>query len=149
MFGERLRLQFYTMHKGVAEEPEQASYKWDGARYAHASGGMRDIRAFSVHPFEGDNFIVQSVAGKRPHITEYAVATKLTDGVYQVIAVDEDDADPPIRTAHCKITDDSGCRVQTREQLFALAHATTARRKGEGGLVIRLSDGAQKPSRQR
>lgn len=149
VFGERLHLQFYTLHNGTAEEPEQATYKWDGTRYVHSGGGMRDIRAFTVHPFEADNYIVQSVAAKRPNIIEYAVATKLTDGVHQVIAIDEDDTDVATRAELCKKTDDSGCRIQTREQLITFARATSARRKGEGGLVIRLADGAQKPSNRR
>ena len=108
---------------------------------------MRDVTAFSVHPFEGNAFIVQSAAAKRPRIIEYAVASKLTVGVYQVIAINEDDADASIRAAQCKKTSDSGCRIETREQLFALARATVARRKGEGGLVIRLADGVQRPPR--
>jgi hypothetical protein len=138
LFGTPLRLQFYTLHKGSAQEPEQATYQWNGARYTHIGGGMRDISDFSVHPFEGDNFIVQSVAAKRPRITEYALAHKLAEGVYQVIAIDEDDADVQSRAAHCKKADDSGCRIEKREQLFAFARATAARRKGEGGLVLRL-----------
>jgi hypothetical protein len=147
--GERLRLQFYSLHNGYANEPEQAAYKWDGASYVRAGGGMSDVTAFSVHPFESSTFIVQSAAAKRPRITEYAVASKLTEGVYQVVAIDEDDADPPARAAHCKKTDDSGCRIETRAQLFAFARATLVRRKGEGGLVIRLSDSMKKPPRQR
>ena len=149
LLGERVRLQFYTLRKGFAEEPEQANYKWNRGRYVHTSGGLRDVSAFSVHPFEGDSFIIQSVAVKRPRITEYAVGFKLTDGVFQVIGIDEDDADAATRSAHCKKVHHSSCRIETREQLFALARATAARRKGEGGLVIRLADGAQKPPQRR
>lgn len=149
LLGERVRLQFYTLRKGFAEEPEQASYRWDGGRYVHTGGGMRDVSAFSAHPFEGDSLIMQGTSAKRPRIAEYAVAFKLTDGVYQAIGIDEDDADAATRAAHCKKTDDSGCRIETREHLFAFARATVARRKGEGGLVIRLADGAQNPPRRR
>jgi hypothetical protein len=139
VFGDRVRLQFYSLSKGVADEPEQATYRWKDTRYVRTGGGMRDVRDFSVHPFES-NFILQSSAAKRPRVTEYAVAFRLTDGVYQVIGIDEDDADAATRAAHCKKTNDSACRIETREQLFAFARATAARRKGEGGLVIRLAD---------
>jgi hypothetical protein len=39
------------------------------------------------------------------------------------------------------------CRIETREQLFAFARATAARRKTDGGLAIRLPDDmrARKP----
>ena len=68
LFGTVIRLQFYTLRKGFADEPEQASFKWDGERYVHASGGMPDITAFTVHRLEGRAYIVQSVAAKRPNI---------------------------------------------------------------------------------
>ena len=149
LLGERVRLQFYTLRKGFAEEPEQANYRWDHGRYVHTGGGLRDVSAFSVHPFEGNSFIIQSIAAKRPRIIEYAVGFRLTDGVFQAIGIDEDDADAATRSAHCKKTDDSSCRIETREQLFAFARATAAQRKGEGGLIIRLADGAQKSPRRR
>ena len=147
MFGEQLRLQFYSLRKGFADEPEQATYKWDGAKYARTGGGMSDIGSFSVHPFEGGNLIVQSAAAKRPQIMEYAVARRLTDGVYQVIAIDEDDAGKAMRARYCKRAGDSHCRIETRKHLYAFARATAERRKGQGGLVLRLADGVSGSSR--
>jgi len=147
LFGQQLRLQFYTLHNGAADEPEQANYKWDGTQYAHAGGGMDDVGSFSVHPFEGANFIVQTAAAKRPGVFEYAVAHRLADGVYQVIAIDEDDASPAVRTRYCGRTNELRCRIDTRKQLFAFARATAQRRKGQGGLVLRLADGVPEPSR--
>ncbi|HEY6861159.1 MAG TPA: hypothetical protein VI358_15405 [Pseudolabrys sp.] len=135
-----MRLQFYTLHKGFADEPEQASFKWDGARYVHAGGGMSDVTAFTAHPFEASSYIIQSTAAKRPHIVEYAVAHRLAEGVYQVTAIDEDDANRATRSRNCKRADDSHCRVVTRKQLFVFARATAARHKGEGGLVLRLAN---------
>jgi hypothetical protein len=146
-FGQQLRLQFYTLHNGAADEPEQATYKWDGTQYAHASGGMDDVGSFSVHPFDGANFIVQTAAAKRPGVFEYAVAHRLADGVYQVIAIDEDDASPTARARYCRRTSEAGCRIETRKQLFAFARATVQRRKGQGGLVLRLADGVPEPPR--
>src|SRR5262249_3790928 len=125
------------------------SYKWNQGHYVHTGGGLRDVSAFSVHAFEGNSLLIQSTSVKRPRITEYAIGFKLTDGVFQVVGIDEDDADSATRSAHCKRTNDSSCRIDTREQLFAFARATAARRKGEGGLVIRLADGAQKSPHQR
>lgn len=147
LFGERLRLQFYTLHKGFADEPDQASFKWDGARYIHAGGGMSDVAAFTAHPFEANSYIIQSAAAKRPHIFEYAVAHKLAEGVYQVIAIDEDDANRATRERNCKQTNDSHCRVVTRKQLFVFARATATRHTDEGGLVLRLANDDSEPRR--
>jgi hypothetical protein len=142
LFGTVIRLQFYTLRKGFADEPEQASFKWDGERYVHASGGMPDITAFTVHRLEGRAYIVQSVAAKRPNIIEYAVAHKLAEGVYQVTAIDQDDADGATRKRFCKQVDESYCRIAGRNELTAFARATDARQKNEGVLVLRLADDA-------
>ena len=144
LFGEQLRLQFYTLRHGVADEPEEASYKWDGARYAHASGRMEDVNAFTVHQVAGDILIVQSFSTRRPQIVEYAVARKLTDGVYQVAGIDEDDAPRLVRARLCRRKDDSHCRIETRTALLEFARATARQRKGQGGLVLHLAD---QPSR--
>jgi hypothetical protein len=151
-FGPRLKLQFYSLRNGFAREPEQASFTWNGALYAHAGGGMKDFSAFSVHPFEADDYIIQEVPAKRPRITEYALLHKIAEGAYQVVAIDEDDADEPTRAAFCgkgDKTDPSPCRIETREQLFAFARATAARQKADGGLVLRLPDGSEKPERRK
>ena len=106
---------------------------------------MSDVTAFTVHPFEANSYIIQSAAAKRPHIVEYAVAHKLAEGVYQVIAIDEDDANRATRERNCKQTNDSHCRVVTRKQLFVFARATATRHTDEGGLVLRLANDDSEP----
>jgi len=80
------------------------------------------------------------------------VLHKLAEGVYQVIAIDEADADEPTRAAYCgkgDKTDPSPCRIENRDQLFAFARATAARQKTEGGLVIRLPEDPERPARRK
>ncbi len=140
-FGPRLRVQLLTLRQGYAHDPVQATFTWNGALYEHAAGGMGDVSAFSVNPFENGDSIVQEVPRKHPRITEYALLHKIADGVYQVLAIDENDADEPTRAAYCgkgDAKDPSPCRITTREQLFAFARATAARRKQDGGLAILL-----------
>ena len=151
LFGPRLKLQLYGLRDGVARDPEQVMFTWNGALYARTGGGMKDVSAFSVHDFEGGDVIIQSVPAKKAGITEYAVMRKLVDGVYQVNVIDEDDADGPTRAALCSKGEkkDRSCRITTREQLFAFARATAARRKSDGGLAIRLIDGSEKPERRK
>jgi hypothetical protein len=143
LLGKDLKLQFYTLRKGFADEPEQASFRWDGERYVHTGGGMTDVTAFTVHRFEGRAYIVQSAAAKRPNIIEYAVAHELTEGVYQVTAIDEDDADGTTRARYCERVGDSHCRISSRKQLSAFARATDAKQKSGGGLVLRLATGTE------
>jgi hypothetical protein len=152
VFGPHLKLQLYSLRNGFAHEPEQVNFNWNGALYARTGGGMKDISAFSVHPFEAGDYIIQDVPAKRPRISEYALLHKIADGAYQVVAIDEDDADEPTRAAYCgkgDRADPSSCRIETREQLFAFARATAARQKTDGGLVLRLPDGSEKPERRK
>jgi hypothetical protein len=145
VLGQVLNLQLYTLRKGIAEEPEQVTYKWNGALYSHASGGMKDVGAFSVHPFEAGNDIIETMPSRPGKKTEYALLHKIASGAYLVIAIDEADADEAARTANCKHPDGATCRIETREQLFAFARATAARQKDEGGLALRLPDKPEKP----
>lgn len=149
VFGQRATFQLYGVRKGFGVDPERATYIWHGALYARASGGMKDVKAFSVHPFEGGDFIIQSVPTEQPRMTEYAILHKLMDGIFQIVAIDEDDADEATRTAYCGKGEknDRSCRIETRDQLFAFARATAARQKNDGGLVIRLPDGSDKRTR--
>lgn len=150
VFGPKLKLQLFTLRDGFARDPERVSYAWNGTYYVRTGGGMRDVRAFSAVPFEAGDFIIQTVPTNRAGGTDYAVLHKIADAVFQVIAIDEADADEATRAA-CKNTDGAACRIETREQLFAFARATAARKKDSGGLAIRLEDGAEKrePARQR
>ena len=147
VFGPRLKLQLYSLRKGYARDPERATYTWNGALYVKAGGGTHDVAAISVHPFEAGDYIIQSVPANKALNTEYAVLHKLADGVYLMIAVDEADADEATRAANCKHPGGAACRIETREQLFAFARATAARKRDDGGLVIRLPDGSDKPER--
>lgn len=143
VLGKDLQLQFYTLRKGFVDEPEQASFKWDGERYVHTGGGMKDVSVFTLHRFEGRTFIVQSAAARRPNTIEYAVARELTEGVYQVTAIDENDADATTRARYCGRVSNSHCRITTRKQLNAFARATDAKQKSGGGLVLRLATGSE------
>jgi hypothetical protein len=150
VFGPRLKLQLFTLREDFARDPERVTYAWNGTHYVRTGGGMRDVRAFSAVPFEAGDFIIQTVPVNRARGTEYAVLHRIADAVFQLVAIDEADADEATRAA-CKHTDGAACRIETRDQLFAFARATAARKKDSGGLAIRLEDGAErrKPSRQR
>jgi hypothetical protein len=148
-FGKILKLQLYGLSKGFARDPQSVSFKWNGHYYARASGGLRDVSGFTIHPFEGDDFIIQTVPAKPRSPTEFAIAHRLAEGVWQVVPINEADADAPTRDAYCK-SSKSACVIETRQQLLALARATAAQQKADGGLAIRLTDAADRtPPRRR
>ena len=143
LLGERLTLQLYGMRQGFAVEPEQVAYRWNGTHYVRTRGS-RSMNDFTVHAFEGGDFIVQTVPSGRSRKIEYALLHPLMDGVYYVVVIDEADADQATRSTQCDKSSDYACRVVTREQLFAFARATAARHKDNGGLAIRLRDGSKR-----
>lgn len=148
VFGPKLKLQLYGLRDGYARDPELVTFSWNGALYARTGGGMRDLGGFTVHAFDGGDYLLQTVPAKRTQPTEFAIAHKLAEGVWQVVPVDEADADEPTRVAFCQNAK-SACTIERRDQLFALARATAARRKDNGGLAIRLPDGGNRPPARR
>ncbi|MGA7972547.1 MAG: hypothetical protein WCA36_07050 [Pseudolabrys sp.] len=139
LLGQHLRLQTYSLDsKGVSDGPEQAEYVWKGSYYAHVSGGMKDVPGFTVHPFEHGDYIVQTRPSGSDKTVDYALLHPFVAGVYQAVAIDENDATAAVRAANCETTKGSSCRVETRAQLWALARATAARPKDRGGLAIKL-----------
>jgi hypothetical protein len=151
VFGPKLRLQLFTMRQGYVHDPEQAEFSWNGALYIHAGGGLRDVSAFTINPFENGDYIIEEVPARHPRITEYALLHPLADGVFQVLPIDEMDADEQTRATYCgkgTRADPSACRIESRAQLEAFARATAARRKLDGGLVLRLAEGPARIERR-
>jgi hypothetical protein len=138
LLGERLHLQFYALRDGVARDPEQATFVWRDGRYVRIAGSADDKGAFTLHAFEGADLIVQSMRPDKP--TEYAIARKLAEGTYLVVAVDETFADETARKNYCTIDPITACRVSTRDAVLAFARATAAKPLASGGLAVILGD---------
>jgi hypothetical protein len=147
VFGPKLKLQLYGLRDGYARDPEMVTFTWNGALYARTSGGLRDVAGFTAHSFESGDFIIQSVPVVSAKPIEFAIAHKLAGGVWQVIPIDEADADEATRTASCKKEDRVVCAIEGLDQLIAFARATAARRNDSGGLAIRLPDDGERRRR--
>jgi hypothetical protein len=151
-FGPKLRLQELTLQKGHAHDPQQVNFNWNGNLYANAGRSLREVSAFAIHPFEAGDYIIQRVPAKHAQATEYALLHRLAEGVWQLNAIDDADADQETRAAFCQKAGSFSCQIETREQLFAFARTTAARAHDDGALVVRLSDGseraAQRPARR-
>jgi hypothetical protein len=143
-FGKALKLQLYGLNKGFARDPQPVSFSWNGHHYVRSGGGLREVGGFTIHAFEGDDFVVQTVPAKPRSPTEFAIAHRLAEGVWQVVPIDEADADSATRDAFCRKSIKAGCVIETRQQLLAFARATAAQRKDDGGLAIRLPDAPER-----
>jgi hypothetical protein len=136
VFGERVRLHLYSLRDGRARQPEIGTFHWTGSRYVVPRWRLNELDAFTFHDFEGNDAIVQSFKAKGERVIEYALARKLADGVYLIVAIDENDADEATRTALCTKGKSFSCRIESSDQLFTFARATAAKPRQAGGLAV-------------
>jgi hypothetical protein len=144
LLGPQLHVTFYTLRDGhINEDNEEAIFNWNGRLYAHAAGALSEMAGFSVHPFDGANFIVQTVPVDRARGSDYALMhpVALAKDAYFVVAIDETDADEATRKANCGETSKHACRVSTQEQLWALARATAAHPHPSGLFAVNFTAG--------
>jgi hypothetical protein len=140
ILGDGAQLHLYDVQDGANRNPRTYQFQWAGKRYA-VRGRPVEVSDFTVHPYEGRDLIVQARAQRplRPYF--YALARKLADGVYFVTAIDPADADEATRNRFCIKTRDAPCRIETPEQLFALARATAAKDPEQGKLAVMVRTG--------
>lgn len=142
IIGDSGQLHIYDVQDGATANHRSYSFQWNGRRYV-----VRDARAeiseFTVHAYEGRDFIVQARARRplRPFV--YALAHKLTDGVYRLTTIDAEDADDSTRNRFCIKTRDTPCRIETPEQLFVFARAS-ANKESDGGRIAVLVRGKRR-----
>jgi hypothetical protein len=136
VFGEQVRFHLYSLYDGAAHQPETVTFRWNGNRYAVSGKRPNGMSDFTIDDFDGRDSIVQGISVKKGQPIEYALARRLADGVYLLIAIDENDADATARTTFCTKVGSSFCRIQTRDQLFAFARATAAKPHEQGGLAV-------------
>jgi hypothetical protein len=134
LLGKEPHLRFYVLRDGTAREPSAETFRWQDGRYVPVGDSAKDIGPFTLHAFAGSDLIVQSVRTGKP--VEYGIARKLADGVYLLFAVDEDDADEATQNKFCEKAASVACRVKSREAVLALARATAAKPRADGGLAL-------------
>jgi hypothetical protein len=138
LIGQRPHLEFYVLRDGAAREPNTETFVWRNGRYVPVRGTARDFHDFTLHPFEGPDLIVQSIRSGHP--AEYAIARKLADGAYLVVAIDEKDADDATRGQYCGNETGAACEVASREAVVAFARATAAKPHAAGGLAVLMAE---------
>ena len=138
LLGDQVRFQLYALREGAAHDPMAATFAWRGDRYVLTSAGGEGFGDFTVEVLEGPDLIVQSI---RPGLaTEYAIARRLADGTYLVVAIDESDSGQSARDQFCRKETGASCRVSTRDAVLAFARATAAKPHSSGGLAVLLAD---------
>ena len=111
---------------------------WKGSYYAHVSGSMKDVPGFTVHPFEHGDYIVTPGRWTRQAGIDYALLHPFVTGVYQAVAIDENDATAAVRAANCKTNKGSSCRVEPPPSSGRWPAPPRRGPKDRGGLAIKL-----------
>jgi hypothetical protein len=135
LIGERGQLHLFGAAQSGSREHRVRTFQWSGSRYV-ISGRNREFTDFTVHAYEGRDLIVQTRSVRTPNVVEYAIARKLSEGVYLVFPISEEDADEPTRERFCTRTEGAACRISTPEQLFVLARASAAKEEEQGGIAV-------------
>jgi hypothetical protein len=136
ILGDRIQIHFFSATKDGSRDYSTAIFEWNGSRYLPRGNAAGDWPEFTIHPYEGRDFIVQSLQQRAPRATEYALARRLSEGLYLLMPISEEDADEPTRERFCTKTVDSPCRIATPEQLFVFARATAQRDEETGGVAV-------------
>ena len=132
ILGESGQVHLFDAGEGSTSNPRIHRFQWNGRRYVVQ--GRADIIDFTVHSYEGRDLIVQGRTRRPLRPYSYAVARKLTEGVYPIVPIEEKDSDDAVRNRFCISAPGGACRIETPEQLFALARATAAKEQ-EGGMI--------------
>jgi hypothetical protein len=138
LFGNQARFQLYALRDGAAHDPLTATFVWRNDRYVLTSGSSAGLGDFTIHHFEDPDLIVQSL--RTGQANQYAIARKLADGTYLVVAIDENDADRSTRDQFCQREAGASCRISTRDALLTFARATAAKPRSDGGLAVLLAN---------
>jgi hypothetical protein len=137
ILGDRLQIHFFSATtKDGTRDHTTAIFEWNGSRYLPRGTSAGEWSDFTVHPYEGRDFIVQTRQQRGARATEYALARRLSEGLYLVMPISEEDADEPTRERFCTKTQDSPCRIATPEQLFVFARATAAKDEEASGIAV-------------
>lgn len=135
ILGDQIEVHLFSNPKGGGRPHTVVTYQWNGSRYL-PRGPSQDFGEFTIHPYEGRDLIVQIRAVRAPRPTEFALARRLAERVYLLIAINEEDADEVTRERFCSKTQDASCRISTPEQLFVFARATAAKEEESGGIAV-------------
>jgi hypothetical protein len=138
VLGDRGQIHVYTLAGGVARDPGIITYQWNGSRYL-VRGKPVGITDFTLYPYEGRDFVIQTTSQRAPHMIGYGLARRLADATYLLVPLNEDDADSTTRNMFCTKTLEAPCRVATTEQIFAFARATADKPIEGGGLAVVLA----------
>ena len=138
VLSDRGQIQVYTLEGGAARNRGTITYQWNGSRYL-VRGKSVGFTDFTLHPYEGRDFVIQTTSQRAPHIIEYGLARRLADATYLLVPLNEDDAEPATRDMFCTKTAEAPCRVVTTEQVFAFARATADKPVEGGELAVVLA----------
>ena len=133
ILGDRIQIHAFAGAKDGKRDYTTGIFEWSGSRYVRRSGNFTD---FTIHPYEGRDLIIQSRTSRGGTTIEFGLARRIAEGVYLIIAIQEEDADEPTRARFCTKTQEASCRISTPEQLFVFARATAARDEDNAAVAV-------------
>jgi hypothetical protein len=127
---------FRAFSNGASHERRTAIFRWQDGAYAKAPDGETSVVELVAQKLGADDYIVQGAyPGKK--VFQYWIARRVNEGAYLLFALDETSVPRATRDRLCVENRSSDiCRIETRDQLLKLAHATADRGPKEAEIAI-------------
>jgi hypothetical protein len=131
LLGAQFQLNLYQdFIEGKALSVKTSVFRWNDTHYSLVSGDSSGEKYFVIHPFDGDNFLIEA---SYEDDNVYLLARKLAKGTYRILPIDQNDVDKATRIRTCVTRNPIICVIQTRQQLDTFVRAAAAR---TGGYIL-------------
>lgn len=128
LLGTQFQLTLYQdFIEGKALSVKTSVFRWNDSHYSLVSGDSSGEKYFVIHPFDGDNFLIEATYDNN---NVYLLARKLAKETYRIQPVDQNDVDEATRIRTCVTRNSIICMIQTRRQLDTFVSAAAAKTGG-------------------
>ena len=128
LLGAEFQLTLYQdFIEGKALTVKTSVFRWNDTHYSLVSGDSSGEKYFVIHPFDGDNFLIEA---SYENDNVYLLARKLAKGTYRILPIDQNDVDEATRIRTCVTRNPIICMIETRQQLDTFVRAAAAKTGG-------------------
>jgi hypothetical protein len=128
LLGAQFQLNLYQdFIERKALSVKTSVFRWNDTHYSLVSGDSSGEKYFVIHPFDGDNFLIEA---SYENDNVYLLARKLAKGTYRILPIDQNDVDEATRIRTCVTRNPIICMIETRQQLDTFVRAAAAKTGG-------------------
>ncbi|MGZ3324340.1 MAG: hypothetical protein ACXU9C_25655 [Xanthobacteraceae bacterium] len=128
LLGAQFQLNLYQdFIEGKALSIKTSVFRWNDTHYSLVSGDSSGEKYFVIHPFDGNDFLIEATYEDD---NVYLLARKQAKGTYRIQPIDQNNVDEATRIRTCVTRNPIICIIQTRQQLDTFVRAAAAKTGG-------------------